>query len=83
MDSSTGVLCLQNLVQHKNWVKRVKDVFLFNVTIRRNLGLKFQKVDKDGGQKLFRANGDIVQKRFSLLLPGFHLESYSANNSNK
>jgi len=51
MDSSTGMSYLQNQIQHKKWVMKVKTVFLGFVSIHRNLFLKFQKYEKVDGTR--------------------------------
>jgi len=39
----------KNQILHKNQVMKVKPIFLYDVSIRCNLWLKLQKVDKDYG----------------------------------
>jgi len=74
MDSSTVMCFLQTDIRHKNCVRKVATVFLCDVSIRRNLCLKLQKVMvtthaiRHGNTnnfrvfKTFSANRDIEQK---------------------
>jgi len=51
MDYPTGMSYLQNQIQRKNSVRKVKTVFTCDVSIRRNLCLKLQEVDKGDGTR--------------------------------
>jgi len=51
MHSSNVLVYLQKHIQHENFVMIVKTVFLFNFSIRCNLCLTLQKVDKGDVRK--------------------------------
>jgi len=51
IDSSTGMNYLQNQILHKKEDMIVKTAFLCDVSIRRNLCLKLQKIEKGGGTR--------------------------------
>jgi len=46
IDSCTGMSYLQNQIQHKKEVMKVKTVFMCHASIRCHLFLKLRKVDK-------------------------------------
>jgi len=62
---STGKSYLQKWIQHKNWIRRVKPVFPCDVSIRRNLCLKLQKVDKEDDARIRRHKAPTVSSAFS------------------